>query len=150
MLAFGLSRSRSQSSFALIAMLVAAAGCGEAPEVKVPVTPVTGTLTVAGEKAIGARVTLHPQGHPLPEGRSAGGVVQPDGSFQVSLYDDPKGVPAGEYVATVDWYKPIKTDTGAGAGPNVIPKTYSSVDSSPIKVSVKDAPVAIPPIDIKK
>ena len=126
------------------------AGCGESPEVKVAVIPVTGTVTVGGEKAVGARVTLHPQGHPLPEGRSAVGLVQNDGTFNVSLYDEPKGIPAGEYVATVDWFKPVTIDGQSGGGPNVVPKEYGKPDTSPIKVSVKDSPVAMSTIEIKK
>ena len=125
-------------------------GCGESPEVKVAVVPVTGSVKVGGEKAVGARVTLHPQGHPLPEGRSAVGLVQNDGTFSVSLYDEPKGIPAGEYIATVDWFKPVTIDGQSGGGPNVVPKEYGKPETSPVKVSVKDSPVSIPPIEIKK
>ena len=122
------------------------AGCGEAPEAKVPVIPVQGTLTVEGEKVEGARITLHPQGHPIPEGRVAAGQTKADGTFEVSIYDEPKGIPAGEYVGTVVWYKPVDGSTG----PNVIPKSYTSPDTSPIKVSVKDSAVTLPPIDVRK
>ncbi|AMV22067.1 hypothetical protein [Planctomyces sp. SH-PL14] len=122
------------------------AGCGEAPETTVPVIPVTGTLTYGGEKVVGARVILHPQGHPLPADRIAVGTTKSDGTFAVAIYDEPKGVPAGEYVGTVEYYKPIE----GGTGPNVVPKPYDSPETSPIKVSVKDSPVTIPPIEIKK
>ncbi len=121
-------------------------GCGEAPEVKVPVIPVTGTVTYGGEKIEGARVTLHPQGHPLPAERIAVGSSKADGTYAVSIYPDPKGVPAGEYVATVEYYKPVDGSTG----PNVAAKEYGNPESSPVKVSVKDSPVTIPPIEIKK
>jgi hypothetical protein len=122
------------------------AGCGEAPETKVAVVPVTGTLTVAGEKVAGARLTLHPQGHPLPAGRIAVGTTKADGTYAVTIYDEPKGIPAGEYVGTVEYFKPVDGSTG----PNVIPKTYGSPETSPIKVSVKDSPVTVDPIDVKK
>jgi hypothetical protein len=125
---------------------LALTGCGEAPETKVAVTPVTGTLTIHGEKVVGARIVLHPQGHPLPEGRIAVGKTKADGTYAVTIYDDPQGIPPGEYVGTVEYYKPVDGSTG----PNVVSKPYDKPDTSPIKVSVKDSPITVDPIDIKR
>lgn len=121
------------------------AGCGEE---RVPVVPVRGHVNVNGEPAEGAQVFLHPQGHTLPEHVGPIGTVDASGKFTIGSYEKADGVPPGEYVATVQWLKVVEQDGGAGRGPNVLPKEYAKPDSSPLKVSVKDAPVELP-IDIE-
>ncbi len=98
------------------------AGCGEA-------TRIEGTRSFrsperspsAVKKVAEARLTLHPQGTPAASpAEIAVGTTKADGTFAVTIYDEPKGIPAGEYVGTVEYYKPVD----GGTGPNVIPKTY--------------------------
>ena len=140
---------RSSLSLPLGLLFVpAVVGCGES---KVPVSPVAGKITVGKETPVGANIILHPQGHTLPEGVSAVGKVGEDGTFSVSIYDLGEGVPAGEYVATVQWFK-IGKPTAAGEDPlvqDVIPKQYSSPNTSPIKVTVKPEPTQLEPIVIR-
>jgi hypothetical protein len=126
-----------------LVVLVGLAGCkGEA---RVPVFPVTGQVnTFDGEIPAGANVTLHAQS-PVPGDVAPVGKVQPDGSFQIGTYDVADGAPAGEYVVTVEWFKPVEQ----GRGPNVLPKKYSTPASSPVRVSVSAA-TNIPPITITR
>lgn len=124
-------------------------GCGKA-EVKVPVVPVTGKLTVGREVPVGAQIVLHAKGHTLPAGVSPVGRVAEDGSFKISIYGNGEGVPAGDYVATVQWYKIVKTSSGETiSGPNVIPAKYGSPDTSPIKVTVRNEATNLEPILIR-
>lgn len=123
-------------------------GCSEA---KVPVVPVTGKLTVGKEIPVGAEIVLHAKGHTLPEDVAPVGKVEKDGTFSISIYDKGEGVPAGEYVATVQWFKASKP-AAAGDDPlvvDVIPKKYSSPATSPLTVTVKNEPTQLEPIVIR-
>ena len=111
-------------------LLSVVCGCGKT-EVKVPVVPVTGTIKVGKEIPVGAQVVLHAKGHSLPTGVSPTGRVAEDGTFKVSIYAAGEGVPAGNYVATVQWYKIVKGEGGSTiSGPNVIPDKYGSPSTS--------------------
>lgn len=128
----------------LFPMLIAAAGCGES---RVPVFPVTGRVTVDGQPPVGAQIVLHPLDKSTPRDVTPSGSVKEDGSFAISAYEHGDGAPAGEYVATIQWFK-IVPELG-GPGPNVIPKQYTSHETSPIKVTVKDGPTTLDAITIK-
>jgi hypothetical protein len=130
-------------------LLAGIVGCGK-PEVKVPVVPVTGKLTAGREVPVGAQIVLHAKGHTLPNGASPVGRVAQDGTFKISIYGEGEGVPAGDYVATVEWYKIVKGPMGeAISGPNVIPPRYGNPDTSPLKVTVRNEPTDLPPIVIR-
>lgn len=118
---------------------LALTGCGH-KDVTVPVHPVSGKVTFHGKPAEGAIVTLNPQGDAALKSAAPQGTVKPDGSFKVSVYTDGDGAPAGDYVATVQWFKMV----GEGAGPNVIPAKFSKPDTSPFKITVKEGPNDLP------
>lgn len=127
-------------------LIPAFVGCGEA---KVPVVPVTGKVTFGKEIPVGAQIVLHAQGHSLPDDVAPTGRVKEDGTFAISIYGTDEGVPAGEYVATIQWYKIVKDRSGDSiSGPNVIPKKYSSPETSPLKITVNNEPTTLPPIEI--
>jgi len=121
-------------------------GCSEA---KVPVVPVSGKITVNKEVPVGAEIVLHAKGHTLPEGVSPVGRVAEDGTFQVSIYEQGEGVPAGEYVATVQWFKVTQDAKGEVGATNVVPKKYGSAATSPLTVTVKNEPTVLEPIVIR-
>ena len=124
-------------------------GCGKT-EVKVPVVPVTGSIKVGKEIPVGAEVMLHAKGHTLPPGVSPSGRVAEDGTFKVSIYGTGEGVPAGDYVATIQWFKIVKGEGGGTiSGPNVIPDKYCSPSTSPLLVTVKNEPTELAPILIR-
>ncbi len=133
----------------LVLLLAGLSGCGKSG-VKVPVVTVTGKLTVGREVPVGAQIVLHAKGHTLPAGASPVGRVAPDGTFKISIYGDGEGVPAGDYVATVQWYKIIKSPSGETiSGPNVVPPAYGNPDTTPLKVTVRNEPTELPPILIR-
>jgi hypothetical protein len=119
------------ASAALLSLLP---GCSEK---RVEVFPVQGKITFEGKPPVGAQVVLHPQGDLTFNNIAPLGIVKDDGSFKISVYGDGDGAPAGDYVATVQWFKVTAQDGGAGKGPNVIPKQYADPDTSPIKLTVK-------------
>src|SRR5687767_7734398 len=100
-------------------------GCGSSDSNRVPVHPVLGAIQFRGQPIVGAFVALHPE-NATAEVPSPRATVGPDGSFTLSTYDGNDGAPEGEYVLTVQWYKPIKQGNEVVGGPNVLPKKYSS------------------------
>lgn len=142
-------RTQASGWLAGALLLAVVCGCGKS-EVKVPVVPVTGSIKVGKEIPVGAQVVLHAKGHTLPKGVSPIARVAEDGTFKVSIYGAGEGVPAGDYVATVQWYKIVKGEGGGSiSGPNVIPDIYGSPTTSPLKVTVKNEPTELAPILIR-
>ncbi len=135
-----------------------------ASEPHIAVYPVSGKVLVDGEVPTGAQIVLHPQGHTLPEGIAATATVHEDGSFSVSIYGDEPGVPPGEYVATVHWFRNLGTESqgkrgiadllamqnvGSQSAP-VVPSIYTSPNSSPLRVTVREDQNEITPIVISR
>jgi hypothetical protein len=134
--------------FLLPALALLTTGCGESRQ---PVYPVAGKVSYQGLPPVGAQVVLHRQGG-SPAGAPplvASGVVKDDGTFQIGSYDANDGAPPGEYVATIAWHRLITDAGGSGRGPNVLPPQYSDPLNSPIKVSVKDGPIQLNPIELR-
>ena len=115
---------------AALACLVATLGCGEAKPDRVAVYPAAGTITFKGQPMTGATVALHPKSAPAESVPTPRANVGKDGSFKVSTFNAGDGAPEGEYVLTVQWYKPIKQGTDLVSGPNVIPPRYSNPQTS--------------------
>jgi hypothetical protein len=68
--------------------------------------------------------------------RAADALVEPDGTFTLSTYTANDGAPAGDYVVTVVWPKPLYDDLGK-PGPNQLPANYAKVETTPLKAIVK-------------
>ncbi len=131
-----------------VVMLGAVTGCNrKATEARVPTFPVSGDVTFRGKPIPGAFVALHPTTarDDVPPPRASVGA---DGALKVSTYDGGDGAPEGEYVVTVEWYKPIKNGQDIISGPNVIPKKYASPRTSDIKVRVAAQDNTLPPIKL--
>lgn len=125
------------------------AGCSQ-DDGHVPVFPVKGKVSVAGEVPEGALIVFYPV---TPGGETElrpSAKVKPDGSFSLTTYDADDGAPSGEYTATIQWNKIIKSGKDFKAGPDLIPKTYAQRDSSVWKVKVAEAPNELEPLTITK
>lgn len=132
------------------AMLVFLVGCwGDGS----PATyPVTGTVSYKGQPVEGATVTLVPS---QADGRSASGVTNAEGAFEVSTYVSPElqpvGALPGEYSVTVSKMEVRKVDESlnpqqaqaafAKLGPpkNLLPKKYRLPSSSEFSIKIEDA-----------
>jgi hypothetical protein len=134
------------AAMSLLPTLIAVSGCAEP---QVPVFPVSGKVTYQGKPPAGALIVLHAQNVDDTSGVAPSGVVKNDGSFAITVYEPDDGAPPGEYVATIQWRKMVNGPGGSGAGPNVFPTTYANPKTSPIKVTVGNGPVEVPPITIK-
>jgi hypothetical protein len=116
----------------------------------VPVYPVNGRVSVAGEVPEGALVVLYPARKLGEEELRPSGRVAKDGSFRLTTYEADDGAPTGEYTATVQWNKLVKKGRDYAAGPNVVPKAYANPETSAWKIKVAEAPNELPPLRITR
>ena len=129
--------SRRPSAWRLfaLALVSAAVGCSEAPTPAVPVYPASGKITFKGQPMPGAFIALHPKtpvdGVPNPRAS-----VDKEGNFTVSTFAGNDGAPEGQYVLTVQWFKQIKNGADVVSGPNVVPKKFSTAQSSDLEVKI--------------
>jgi hypothetical protein len=139
---------RAHNRIAFIALALAtltAPGCGEAKPERVPLHAVQGAITFKGQPIPGAFLTFHPKApvESVPTPRAS---VNGSGEFTLSTYDGGDGAPEGEYVVTVQWYKPIRNGADVVAGPNVIPRKYAAPSTSNLNVRVAAGSNQLPPI----
>jgi hypothetical protein len=131
----------------LTALLPLAAGCSDASHERAATFPVEGIVLFKGQPIPGAFVVLHPRSA-LPNVPTPRASVSSDGALKVSTYYGGDGAPVGEYVLTVEWYRPVKHGQEQIAGPNVIPRKYASARTSDLVVSAAAKPNKLPPINL--
>jgi hypothetical protein len=121
-------------------------GCSEE---RIDLHPTTGTIRFGETVPAGAQIVLHPRGHVLPPEAIPTAQVADDGSFVLGTYNTGDGAPAGAYKATVQWFKVVKSEGGAGRGPNVLPRSYADPQATPLSVTVAEGQNTIPTIEIE-
>ena len=131
--------------FVLMLTIAGLSGCGDGRGSRVATVPVKATITYRGQPIPGAFVTLHPKA-PLPDVPPPRASVGRDGSLTVSTFTGGDGAPEGEYVLTVEWYRPVRQGSDVVPGPNVIPKKYASRRTSDLIVRVTPDAGKLPPI----
>ena len=91
-----------QKIVALMACLSVLAGCGSG---KPRTFAVTLPVTVNGQSPVGANVTLHPQSAEWASQypHRPFGKVAADGTVRFSTFEKNDGVPAGEYIVSLNW-----------------------------------------------
>lgn len=138
---------RAAGPAAVAGLSLLLASCGED---HLAVFPVSGTMKVGNEVPEGAQIALYPLSRSLPENIIPVGKVAADGTFKIGTYDVADGAPAGDYKATIQWFKVVKSDGGVGRGPNVLSRDYSDPEKTPVTVKVAEGANDLPPIVIKK
>jgi hypothetical protein len=125
-------------SLALVA-LSATGGCGSG---KLPVAPAKGQVFYQGKPLEFGSVMFQPSAGP-----PARGIIQPDGSFQLSTYGANDGAIIGLHQVRVACFEsqrpagsaPPAGKGEAGVGRSLIPAKYSNLDTSELLVEVKAA-----------
>ena len=125
------------------------AGCGDSSDGRLAVYPVLGTIQFRGQPISGAFLSLHPKNSAEPGAPSPRAMVAADGSFALSTYDGNDGAPEGEYVLTVQWYKPVRQGGELVGGPNVLPKKYASPTTSDVPIKVAAGENRLQPIQLR-
>jgi len=136
----------------VLAIVMGCMGCSGDEGPAVPVFPTTGRVVFEGQPAAGAFLTFHPTnssgpGDSDPRPTATAGA---DGAFSLTTATKDDGAPAGEYAVTVRWHRPIKRDGELVAGPNVIPKRFGRVETTPLRVTVRETTNALEPLQIAK
>ena len=142
-----------RANTALVATLLIAtaalAGCGQQGPPRVPVFKTTGKVLFQNQPPAGALVVLHPRGA-TPDAPRPTAQVKPDGTFEATTFDSGDGAPQGEYVVTVQWFPVRKVAGDFVPGPNVLPKKYSTPESSNLIVRVAEGENSLPPITLQR
>lgn len=128
-------------------------GCG-AKDVGPPVVQVKGQINFEGRPIPGAIVTLHPVSQAANEQATKSslvvtpfGIVDQDGSFQLTTRAPADGAPEGEYHVTVSW------PTKGGDSDNTyeqLPPKYQVAQSSGLKLRVSSGQRELEPLTLTR
>ena len=143
---------RPLGMLAVVALVLAAAGCGSGSGPTFKVTPVKGKVTMGGQALADAQVSFLRQGQP-PEGYlGSGGKTDAQGNFEV-MTGVQKGVPAGKYTVVVSKLvgadnKPLVEDPNStqdkgmlmaeGKVKDLVPASHNDAGQSQTIVEVTD------------
>lgn len=143
-------RRMLRAGLAMIGLVFATlAGCGSADSGHVPVHPTSGAIKFRGQPVAGALVTLHPKEGTGTGAPSPRATVGHDGKFDLSTYVGQDGAPEGEYVLTVQWYRPVCQGNEVLGGPNVLPAKYASARTSDVLIKIAAGENRLQPIQIR-
>ncbi|MGC1274163.1 MAG: hypothetical protein WBC44_10690 [Planctomycetaceae bacterium] len=124
-----------------------ASGCGPSPEVRPPLHPTQGLLTINGEPAAGAMVVLHPaDGKSFDDrGTRPKATVNADGTFELTTYQNGDGAPAGDYRVSILWLmEPDSSSRWDRLGGR-----YANPDSTDLRVSIGETANLLNPIRLE-
>jgi hypothetical protein len=135
--------------FVLTALLGAALGCGSSGNVKT--YPVKGKVTYAGKPMVGGgSIALMPMSS--QEGKTAGGEIKDDGTYELMTYEPGDGSMAGEFRVVINQTtvkEPTATPDGSAAPTSTIftvpkadqiPLIYGDIQNSPLTAKVEAKP----------
>jgi hypothetical protein len=117
----------------LVVIAIAAACCGGCGRSTLEVAPVKGKVLLDKRPLTkGGVVTL-----PLA-GRGAHGVIQPDGTFELSTYGNGDGASLGPHKVAVAAYEGEAMGPEADRGKLLVPKHYTNPESSGLTIEVTE------------
>ncbi|MBA2116591.1 hypothetical protein [Bremerella alba] len=120
-------------------------GCTGRPEWQSDVQPVQGTLTINGEAAKGAVVTLYPTGESFDIRKSKPwGVTDEAGVYRLRTYEKDDGAPLGEYKVTFVWQE----NPSVMGSPDQLRGAYSSLAKSEWTFTIDEETSQLPPIEV--
>jgi len=137
-------------AFCEVLLCLLISGCGEAAKPWEQVVAASGTLMLDGQPVQGAEVTLFPTGSNFPETVRPSATTSAGGSFALGTYETADGAPAGDYKASVVWFKVIDSGGSMVRGANVLPGRYANPETSGLKVVINASESTLPPIELKK
>jgi hypothetical protein len=108
--------------------------------VHVPTFAVEGKAYYQGVAMDGADFTFHPKKGGV-EALRPKGKVKYDGTLKLGTYATDDGAPAGEYVVTIQWRQMVNKGGELEAGPDLVPASYNSPQTTPLTARVEEAPV---------
>jgi hypothetical protein len=135
----------------VVGVVVGVFGCGGTPG-QVPTYPVTGSVAVGGQPAVGALVVLFPEKAFDEKADNPRGVVGKDGAFAISTYAQDDGAPAGKYRVVI--LPPASNDESSRFDPRARSgeeryKGVRSHETSRLEVTVESKSNALQPFRIE-
>ncbi len=122
------------------------AGCGSDEEVRPPLQPVQGVLTINNRPAEGAMLVLHPANGEGFDSRMTRprAVVGADGRFHVTTYQDGDGAPVGDYRVAILWF----ANPDSNSPWDKLQGRYSDPANTGIQISIKEGQTELEPISL--
>jgi hypothetical protein len=121
----------------LVAFMFVLMGTSCGGRARFPAYPVKGLVRFEGKPVEGARVFFHPRektASPI-DSYLPSGIVDADGSFELTTYEEGDGAPVGEYEVTITRRtEQAKSDED---GDDLIPPLYGSPGTSPLRATVE-------------
>lgn len=119
--------------YGVICLLALALGCGAKVDPNAPETAVVqGTIQFRGAPLPEGIVRFHPD---ESAGNPASGMIQPDGSFELSTYNRHDGAVVGAHKVTVEIA--LRLDGSTPDPPIQLPKPYGDKEQTPLEVTVE-------------
>lgn len=154
-----MSSQRFICSLYCLAILPLLTSCGQKKvdftEKKVPVVPVTVTVTVDGKPEPGVHYHCHPVGDfPVKEKADAiSGVTDSTGKIDFKLYFDQSGIPPADY-AVIFYWPPAsvkKHSRKEDIKADQFKQKYAKVEKAPLKFKVESGAqkLELEPLDLK-
>ena len=120
-------------------------GCGD--DWHAETHPATGTVSVNGEPASGAVVTLYPVNQKVDVRNSRPyAIANEQGNFTLKTYEAGDGAPVGEYDVTITW--PVDVTKMELAMTDQLDGQFDRPEESQWKVNISEGDNVIPSIDI--
>ncbi len=122
------------------------AGCNKEQQIgdRVPVYPVTGTVTVDGEPVEGVAVKLFPVGGKPESVPTSSALTNKEGKFEIGTFEGGDGAPPGEYKIIFKWGQ-LNLMNGRYEGDKLNDR-YTDPEKSEYTVTVKEG--AKEPVDL--
>jgi hypothetical protein len=141
-------RSVAQASICLC-LAFAVSGCRDSGQVAVH--PVSGKVMHRGEPAVGAKVVLYAVDRQDPTIPFPTGVVESDGSFRLTSYQESDGAPAGKFRVAVSWPEPIPAGENAEtfSPRDRLRDRYSNPEKSGLEVTIVRGENVLEPFELK-
>jgi len=133
------------SAVAMAILAIALVGCGKQQGDRSTLYPAEGQVFVNQQPLAGALVVLYPKGESGVKVVPSRAQTGPDGRFRVGTFAVGDGAPEGEYAVTVIHYPTQKhSDGGYAAGPNDLPKKYTSPTTTDLRVQIGEGKSSLP------
>ena len=121
----------------LLSILIMTSGCGPVGD-RIPVSKTSGKLVWSENQTMGLMIVLHPTDPTAPRlPVQPTGVIQSDGTFEITCYETSDGAPAGEYIVTIR-EAPRAEDAKR---PKLPPPKYLKNATSPLRIRIEKQPL---------
>jgi hypothetical protein len=143
--------------FIVLASLVALSACSDGGPPKNTeglqnLQPVSGTVSFQGKPTPGAVVLFHPAADPDSYKKRIAGIVDDEGSFEMSTGVSAgmrPGVEPGQYKVTISWAEPIDpNDRDSDMGPDLLPVKYKDHKTSGLMVEIEAGSNELDPFEL--